>query len=97
MHSPCSMGAAVFDPWKRVRERTIDCGDDELSALLRDADRMRRFIEHVKWASTWYGSTLHADAGAVLALLGRPLDSAAADRIAGERREPMRIEEEPVS
>ncbi len=69
----------------------IDGGDDDLRALLRDADEMRRFIEHVRWASTWYGWPLHGDAIKVLEGLGRPM---ATERIAAERREPMRLEEQ---
>ncbi len=94
MHSPPSMGKAVYDPWERVRERAVASGDDDLRALLRDADEMRRFIEHVKRASTWYESTLHGDASEVLNGLGRPIET---ERVAAERREPMRVEEERLN
>lgn len=94
MQSLWSMGKAVQDPWERVRERVTGSGDEDLRALLRDADEMRRFIEHVRWASTWYGWALHGDAIQVLARLGRPAAPEDADHVAAERREPMRVEEQ---
>lgn len=90
LHSFCNMGKAVCDPWEQVRERTNGNGDEEIRALLRDADEMRRFIEHVRRYSTWNAWPLHADAAEVLAGLGRPMDP---KRVSAERREPICLEE----
>ncbi len=95
MHSQPSMGKAVYDPWERVRDRANAGADDDLRALLRDADAMRRFIEQVKRASTMGGEwQLHGGAIEVLEGLGRPM---ATDRVAADRREPMRLEEDRMN